>query len=84
MFTRDVAQFGFRAGGLVVAGLGLAISCLFAVKLEEAKHREELAARAGGNPGVPAYSVPGGIPQGNPYDNGMAVQQNPTDFGQNV
>lgn len=84
LFTRDVAQFGFRAGGLVVAGLGLAISCLFAVKLEEAKHREELAARAGGNPGVPAYSVPGGIPQGNPYDNGMAVQQNPTDFGQNV
>ncbi len=51
LFTRDVAQFGFRAGG---------------------------------NPGVPAYSVPGGIPQGNPCDNGMAFQQNPTDFGQNV
>ena len=91
--TENVAEFGFRAGGFVVVGLGLAISCLFSVKLNEAKHREELAQRTGGNSADTMNPVPVMAPYGNsavspqqtaaPYPQGPASGTYPQDLSQN-
>lgn len=43
-FTEKAVNFGFKAGGFAIAAAGLAIGTFFELRLNEAKHREELAA----------------------------------------
>lgn len=44
-FTEKAVNFGFKAGGFAIAAVGLAIGTFFELRLNEAKHREELEAR---------------------------------------